>query len=99
MAGGNARIGMVGLGVMGRNLLLNIAEHGFEAAGYDKDPQKVNLLSAESGTLPVHAAGDLATFIGTLQVPRSIMLLVPAGPVVDSVIRDLLPYLQAGDLV
>jgi 6-phosphogluconate dehydrogenase len=99
MAGGNSRLGMVGLGVMGRNLLLNMAEHGFEVAGYDKDPQKVTLLRADAGKLPVKSAGDVESFVKLLQTPRAIMMLVPAGPVVDNVIRDLLPFLQDGDLI
>jgi 6-phosphogluconate dehydrogenase len=90
---------MVGLGVMGRNLLLNMAEHGFSVAGYDKDPQKVALLRSESAGLPVQAAEDVASFIALLQTPRAVMLLVPAGPVVDSVIRDLLPLLQPNDMI
>ncbi len=99
MAGENYRIGMVGLGVMGRNLLLNMAEHGFRVAGYDKDPKQVQHLGAESGELPIQAEGDVAGFIARLQVPRTVMLLVPAGPVVDSVIRDLFPHLEVGDTV
>lgn len=93
------RIGMVGLGVMGRNMLLNMAEHGFSVAGYDKDPQKVALLRTEAANLPIEAAEDVESFVGLLQVPRAVMLLVPAGPVVDSVIRDLLPHLQPDDMI
>jgi 6-phosphogluconate dehydrogenase len=93
------RIGMVGLGVMGRNLLLNMAEHGFLVAGYDKDPHQVALLRSEADGLPVQAAEDVGSFVSLLQVPRSVMLLVPAGPVVDNVIRDLLPVLESGDLI
>lgn len=99
MAQGKSRIGMVGLGVMGRNLLLNMAEHGFQVAGYDKDPRQVDLLRAEGADLPIQAASDLQSFIPALQVPRSIMLLVPAGPIVDSVLRDLLPHLEPNDLI
>jgi 6-phosphogluconate dehydrogenase len=93
------QIGMVGLGVMGRNFLLNIAGHGFPVAGYDKDPEKVALLQTEAQELPVQGARDVASFISLLQPPRAVMLLVPAGPIVDNVIRDLLPHLQPGDLV
>ncbi len=93
------RIGMVGLGVMGRNMLLNMAEHGFSVAGYDKDAQKVASLRSEGAGLPVQAAEDVQGFLDLLQVPRAIMLLVPAGPAVDSVIHDLLPHLQADDMI
>ncbi len=92
-------IGMVGLGVMGRNLVLNIADHGFSVSGYDKDLSKVQELKTEAGKRPINAAQDLKGFISVLSTPRVIMMLVPAGPVVDSVIRDLLPYLETGDLI
>lgn len=94
-----AEIGMVGLGVMGRNMLLNIAEHGFTAAGYDKDPKRVAQLQQEAGTLPVQSADQVAGFVALLNKPRAIMMLVPAGPIVDSVIHDLLPHLEPGDLI
>jgi 6-phosphogluconate dehydrogenase len=93
-------IGMVGLGVMGRNLLLNMADHGFIVAGYDKDKDKVESLQKESKEhTSVHGAENVTTFINLLQKPRAIMLLVPAGAPVDSVIHDLLPHLEAGDLI
>jgi 6-phosphogluconate dehydrogenase len=92
--------GMIGLGTMGRNLLLNVADHGFAAIGFDKDPDKIALLesSASSGTT-VKGVGSLAEMVRQLQQPRKIMMLVPAGAVVDSVITDLLPLLDAGDIV
>ena len=99
MTEGKCRIGMVGLGVMGRNLLLNMAEHGFAVAGYDKDPQKVELLRTEAVGLPILSAQDVGSFVAMLQPPRAVMLLVPAGPIVDSVIRDLLPHLETDDLI
>jgi 6-phosphogluconate dehydrogenase len=99
MTDGSCRIGMVGLGVMGRNLLLNMGEHGFAVAGYDKDPKQVASLLAESAGLPIQAMEDVGSFVQALQPPRAVMLLVPAGPVVDSVIRDLLPLLSQGDMI
>jgi 6-phosphogluconate dehydrogenase len=99
MEEGKCRIGIVGLGVMGRNLLLNMAEHGFSVAGYDKEPEKVAMLRSEAAGMSVQATSDVQSFVGLLQAPRAIMLLVPAGPVVDSVIRDLLPYIAADDMI
>jgi 6-phosphogluconate dehydrogenase len=92
--------GMIGLGVMGRNLLLNMADHGFAAIGFDKDPVKGSLLesSATAGTT-VKGVGSLAEMVQQLKKPRKIMMLVPAGPIVDSVINDLLPLLEEGDIV
>ena len=90
---------MVGLGVMGRNLLLNMADHGFSVAGYDKDAAKVEALRQESQKGDVRGATDIKEFIGLLRRPRAVMMLVPAGAPVDSVIKDLLPHLEKGDLI
>jgi 6-phosphogluconate dehydrogenase len=92
-------IGMVGLGIMGRNLLLNMADNGFSVAGYDKDLSKVEALRQEAENREVRGASDLKEFIGLLRRPRAVMLLVPAGAPVDSVIKDLLEHLQPGDLI
>ena len=92
-------IGMIGLGVMGCNMLLNMADHGFPVAGYDKDPGKVEALQQESAEHDIHSAANIKDFIGLLRRPRAIMMLVPAGPPVDSVIADLLPHLETGDLI
>src|ERR1700730_12117851 len=92
--------GMIGLGVMGRNLLLNMADHGFAVVGFDKDPQKTAALesSATSGTT-VKSVNTLAEMIQQLQIPRNIMMLVPAGNPVDDVINDLLPLLNRDDII
>src|SRR5580658_11008306 len=92
--------GMIGLGVMGRNLLLNMADHGFSAIGFDKDVQKGAALeaSATSGTR-VKGVNTLAEMIELLARPRKLMMLVPAGKPVDDVISDLLPLLESGDIV
>ncbi|MGO9018769.1 MAG: NADP-dependent phosphogluconate dehydrogenase [Syntrophobacteraceae bacterium] len=92
-------IGMVGLGVMGRNFLLNMADHGFSVAGYDKDTAKVDALHQEAEQRDARGAADIKGFIALLRSPRAIMLLVPAGPPVDSVVNDFLPLLQPGDLI
>jgi 6-phosphogluconate dehydrogenase len=94
METGCHEIGMIGLGVMGRNMLLNMADHGFPVAGYDKDPGKVEALQEESTGKDMHAVANIRNFIGLLRRPRAIMVLVPAGPPVDSVIGDLLPHLE-----
>ncbi len=92
--------GMIGLGTMGRNLLLNIADHGFAAIGYDRDEIKGKLLESEAtkGT-QVKAAASLAEMVQQLKTPRKIMMLVPAGPIVDAVINDLLPLVSPGDII
>jgi 6-phosphogluconate dehydrogenase len=92
-------IGMVGLGVMGRNLLLNMADHGFSVAGYDRDKSKVAALLKESEKQNIQSAEEINEFINLLRVPRAIMLLVPAGAPVDAVINELAPLLKKGDLI
>ena len=96
---GEAEIGMVGLGVMGRNLVLNMVDHGTLVAGYDTDLARVQALQQEAGAQPIYGAQSIEEFIDLLHVPRAVMMLVPAGAPVDSVIRDLLPHLEPGDLI
>ncbi len=93
------KIGMVGLGVMGRNFVLNMADHGFSVAGYDKDTVKVEELRKKSAQRNICGAADIKEFISLLRKPRAIMMLVPAGAPVDSVIKDLLPHLEKDDLI
>jgi len=92
-------IGMVGLGVMGRNFVLNMADHGHSVVGYDKAASKTDALRKEAASRDIHGATMLKEFVGLLRVPRAVMMLVPAGPPVDAVIRDLLPSLTRGDLI
>jgi 6-phosphogluconate dehydrogenase len=94
-----AHFGMIGLGTMGRNFLLNIAEHGISGVGYDLDTGKRDLLLKEGAGMPVDVGSDMAEFVAKLESPRNIMMLVPAGPIVDSVIGDLLPHLEKDDLI
>jgi 6-phosphogluconate dehydrogenase len=92
--------GMIGLGVMGSNLLLNIADHGFAAIGYDLKPERGKALEAAANPRTViKGVNDLAQLMAGLKKPRKIMMLVPAGPPVDAVINNLLPFLEKGDIV
>ncbi len=95
----DAQFGMIGLGTMGRNFLLNVAEHGYSASGYDLDAEKAEAMNTESEGYDVEGFSDLEGFIASLGSPKKIMLLVPAGKPVDSVIESLLPYLEKGDIV
>jgi 6-phosphogluconate dehydrogenase len=92
-------IGMIGLGVMGRNFALNIRDRGFAVAGYDRVAEKRAAWAAECGDGKTCAAEKLADMIRLLRKPRAVMLLVPAGPPVDAVIRELLPLLDPGDVI
>src|SRR5580765_1429180 len=92
--------GMIGLGVMGRNLLLNMADHGFKVIGFDKDAQKgATLESAATADTTVKGVATLAEMVKQMERPRQIMMLVPAGKPVDDVINDLLPLIETGDIV
>jgi len=93
------RLGMIGLGTMGRNLLLNMSDHGIAVAGYDKDPSKLTLLENEGKGKPVKSFAVLSDFVSSLENPKVIMLLVPAGKIVDAVIDELQPLLSAGDII
>ncbi|MEO6819072.1 MAG: NADP-dependent phosphogluconate dehydrogenase [Ginsengibacter sp.] len=92
--------GMIGLGTMGSNLMLNMADHGFAVIGFDKNPDKTKHFeeSATKDTV-VKGVNTLAEMITQLKTPRKLMMLVPAGPIVDSVIGDLKPLLQKGDII
>src|SRR5690606_2421021 len=92
-------LGMIGLGTMGRNLLLNMADHGYLVSGYDKDAEQVNLLEEEGKNTGVKGFLSLKEFIDSLRSPRTIMMLVPAGAIVDSVIHEILPLLEKGDII
>lgn len=90
------RMGMIGLGEMGRNLVLNLADHGIGVAGFDKDPQKTASLGNIDSVLAVNSLEEL---LQALERPRAVMFMVPAGPPVDGVIRDLFPLLERGDIL
>ncbi len=96
---GTYDFGLVGLGVMGRNFILNVADNNFSAFGLDLDKEKVQSLKDEGDTKKVDGTSDKLEFVKNLKAPRKIMLLVPAGKVVDAVINDLLPHLDEGDLI
>ncbi|MFC5873118.1 6-phosphogluconate dehydrogenase (decarboxylating) [Chryseobacterium arachidis] len=92
--------GIVGLGVMGRNLLYNIADNGFSIAGFDLDNEKVKDL--ENGATPnmiVAGTDSLEEFVSKLEAPRKIILMVPAGNPVDAVLQNITPLLSKGDIV
>ena len=92
-------LGMIGLGTMGRNLLLNMADHGFDVTGYDKDAKMLKKLEEDGKKHNLKGFAELEDFIQSLELPRRVMLLVPAGPIVDSVIAELQPLLEKGDMI
>ncbi|ATL75910.1 6-phosphogluconate dehydrogenase [Chryseobacterium piperi] len=92
--------GMVGLGVMGRNLLYNIADNGFSIAGFDLDEQKIKELEEEgTSEMKIKGIGSMEDFVSALETPRKIILMVPAGKPVDAVLESITPFLSKGDIV
>jgi 6-phosphogluconate dehydrogenase len=93
-------IGLIGLGTMGRNFVLNMADHGFTVAAFNRTTEKTReFMDNEVGARPIRAGYDLQEFVGLLRPPRAFILLVAAGDPVDAVIRELLPLLDPGDLI
>ncbi len=91
--------GLVGLGVMGRNFILNVAENGFSSLGLSSKIDSINILKEEGKNFKVDGTQSDEDFIERLSTPRKIMLLVPAGTPVDSMIERFLPFLEKGDLI
>ncbi len=94
-----AEIGLIGLGTMGRNLALNIADHGFTVAVYNRTPDKTREFLVAAAGRAVVGAFTLAEFVGLLKRPRQVLLLVPAGSPVDEMLNSLQPHLESGDLI
>ena len=93
------KIGVVGLGVMGANLARNIAGKGFPVAGYDLDAAKAQAFVTESNSPAIGSADAPARLIAVLERPRRILMMVPAGAPVDSVIAHLRPHLERDDIL
>jgi 6-phosphogluconate dehydrogenase len=92
-------LGVVGLGVMGKNLALNAESKGFSVAGFDVDSEKVQKVAAAVAGKKITVTNSLKNFISALERPRRILLMVPAGKAVDAVLQDLKPHLEAEDIV
>jgi 6-phosphogluconate dehydrogenase len=96
---GKMAVGVIGLGVMGRNLALNIERNGFPVAGFDIDAAKQAEAKQAFAGKRAAVATSLGEFLGQLAPPRRILIMVPAGGPVDAVLRDLRPHLAKGDVV
>src|SRR5215210_3931060 len=97
---GDYDFGLIGLAVMGENLVLNIERNGFKVAVYNRTTAVKDKFLAERGKgHNLAGANTLEEFVAMLKRPRKIQIMVKAGPPVDQVIQQLLPYLEPGDLV
>ncbi len=95
-----ADIGLVGLAVMGQNLVLNMDDNGYTVAVYNRTTSKVDdFLAGPAKGTKVVGCQNLKDFVESLKAPRRVMLMVKAGPVVDAFIEQLLPYLEKGDII
>ena len=92
-------LGLIGLGVMGENLALNFESHGFSVCGFDLDSDKRLQFSYRTQGLQTRCADSLSELVASLQMPRRILIMVPAGLAVDTVLQQLRPLLSAGDIV
>ncbi len=94
-------IGLIGLGTMGANLALNMAEHGFTVAVYNRTTDTTRRFVADAGPLRDKLIGcdDLKALVTAIRPPRAIVLMVPAGAVVDDQIAQLRPLLDADDMI
>jgi len=94
------KIGIVGLGVMGHNLALNMERNGFPVAGYDLDAAKTkSFLEGPAAGKNITGVDSPAALMEVLEKPRRILLMVPAGAPVDSAIAQLKTHLEAGDIL
>ena len=95
-----ADIGVIGLAVMGENLVLNMANHGFTVAVYNRTTQRVDdFIEGRAKDKTIIGTHNPEELVNQLKRPRRVMLMVQAGAAVDKVISDLLPYLESGDIV
>jgi len=93
-----AQFGMIGLGVMGRNLALNVEEHGFPVAVWNLEPEWVDSFISENADKQFIGTKTLADFVASLERPRRIMMMIKAGKPVDMTLAALKPLLETGDI-
>jgi 6-phosphogluconate dehydrogenase len=95
-----ADIGLIGLAVMGQNLVLNMNDHGFTVAVFNRTVAKVDdFLNHEAKGTKVVGAHSIAEFIALLKRPRRVMFMVKAGRPVDELIAEILPLMEKGDII
>ena len=95
-----ADIALIGLAVMGQNLVLNMNDHGFTVAVFNRTVSKVDdFLANEAKGTKIIGAHSLSELVGYLKRPRRVMMLVKAGKAVDDLIENLIPLLEPGDII
>ncbi|MCU1292302.1 MAG: 6-phosphogluconate dehydrogenase, decarboxylating, partial [Bryobacterales bacterium] len=100
MEQGTCDIGLIGLAVMGQNLVLNMNDHGYRVAVFNRTVSKVDdFIQNEARGTQVVGAHSLEELVGALKRPRRLMLMVKAGETVDQMIEQLVPHLEKGDII
>ena len=95
-----ADIGLIGLAVMGQNLVLNIESRGYAAAVYNRTAERTReFMEQRAGGKKILAGYSIEEFLGSLKRPRKVMIMVKAGKPVDEVIGQLVPHLEEGDIL
>jgi 6-phosphogluconate dehydrogenase, decarboxylating len=93
-------IGLIGLAVMGENLVLNMESKGFRVSVFNRSIQKVDdFLSGRASGKNIVGAHSIKELVGTLERPRKVMIMIKAGDAVDEMINTLIPYLTPGDII
>lgn len=96
---GKQFVGVIGLAVMGKNLALNFADHGYSVSVYNRSKEKTESLLDEAGDKDIIGRFSLEEFVDSLEKPRKIILMVKAGKPVDDMISQLIPLIEKGDLL
>src|SRR5687768_5267707 len=95
-----ADIALIGLAVMGQNLILNMNDHGFKVVAFNRTVSKVvDFLNKEAKGTHVIGAHSVEEMCKALKRPRRVMMLVKAGSAVDEFIEQIIPHLEAGDII
>jgi 6-phosphogluconate dehydrogenase len=93
-------IGLIGLGVMGENLVLNLESRGFSVSVFNRSKEKTDaFLSGSAKGKKIHGFAELKDFCSSLSKPRRIMMMVKAGLAVDQTIENILPFCEPGDII
>ncbi|HEV7920297.1 MAG TPA: NAD(P)-binding domain-containing protein, partial [Thermoanaerobaculia bacterium] len=96
---GKAQFGMIGLAVMGRNLALNVEDHGYSVAVWNREPTTTDAFMKENAGKKFVATKTLEELVAALERPRRIMMMIKAGPPVDEMLARLTPLVEEGDVI
>ena len=95
-----SQIGLIGIGVMGENLVLNMEDKGFSTSVFDISKEKIErFISGRANGKNIQGCHDLQELVDSLALPRKIMIMIPAGRPVDELINTLIPFLAKGDII